>query len=275
MEEARIPFLSVRLAIDGVGNFVVEVVEHGQTVFRLEGIDEVLRGLVEVPSARPDAPAAVQHVRPVGTSEERVIVFVVRVLHGENALFRVFVLGQEDVAVVFEVTVRRTFHDIGVAHHFLHILLVDVVDTGRCFVAVAPSHRQIALGEVGSGSNLVGTSAFRLRDGQNVVGNLEVGHDFLHQFSVGELVVGSLLLSVVLIDFLVDPRHLIPHLHQFEVEMCAKEANFSLADGLRLGTEFLVAILSQRHQCAVATADAAIEVIPLFVHVVGGRSGQR
>ena len=274
MEEARVPFLIRGHAVDGIGNLVVEVVEHWQSVFRLEGIDEVLRGLVEVPSARPDAPAAVEHIRPVGTSVERVVVLIVRVLHGEDALLRVFVLGQEDVAEVLQIAVARVFHLVGVFDHFLHILLVDVAHAGGGLVAVAPGHRQIALGQIGRSGNLVGATAFALPCGQHVVGELEVVDDFLHQLLVGELVVARLLLGVVFIDFLVDPRHLIPHLHQLEIEVGAQESHLALTNLLQLGTEFLVAEVLERHQCAVATRNAAIEVIPLLVHVVGRRCSE-
>ena len=275
MEEARIPFLCRGHAVDGIGNLVVVVVEHGQSVFRLEGVHEVLRGLVEVPSARPDAPASVEHIRPVGASEACVVILVARVLHGKHALLRILVFGQENVAVVLQIAVLRVLHVVGVFEHLLHVLRIDVAHAVGGLVAVAPGHRQIALGQIGRSGNLVGATAFALLCGQHVVGELEVVDDFLHQLLVGELVVARLLLGVVFIDFLVDPRHLIPHLHQLEIEVGAQESHLALTNLLQLGTEFLVAEVLERHQCAVATRDAAIEVIPLLVHVVGRRCGER
>ena len=93
MEEARIPLLIGRNTVNRIVGLIVVVIEHGQTVLGLEGIHKVLCGLMEVPSARPDAPAAIQHVAPVGTAEAGVVVLIVRVLYSEDALLRVLILG--------------------------------------------------------------------------------------------------------------------------------------------------------------------------------------
>ena len=251
MEETRIPFLGVGHAVDGVGSRVVVVVEHGQSVAGLEGVNEVLCGLVEVPSARPHLPASVQHVAPVGAAIERVVVLIVGVLHGEDALLRVLVLGQEDVAEVLQVAILRVLHIVGVLHHFLHVLLVDVAHTGGLLIAIAPCHGEVALGQIGCGGNLVGASALLLLCGEHVVGGLEVGNDFLHQLLVGELVVGALLLGVVLVSLLVNPGHLVPQLHELEVEVGAQEANLALAN-LACLLVHRAGVFGQRDECAVA-----------------------
>ena len=230
---------------------------------------------MEVPSARPHTPAAIQHIAPVGAAVEGVVILIVGVLHGEDALLRVLVLGEEDVAEVLEVAILGLLYHSSILDDFLYVLLVDVADAGIGLIAVAPGQGQIALGEVGSSGDLVGASALALCSRQHVVGKLEVGNDLLHQFLVGELVIRRLLLGVVLIDFLVDPGHLVPELDEFEVEVSTEETHLTLADAGGLGTKFLLTILSQRYQCTVAAADRAVEVIPEFVHVVGGRSGQR
>ena len=275
MEETRIPFLCCGYAVNGIGRLIVVVVEHGQSVSGLEGVDEVLRGLVEIPSARPHLPTAVQHVAPVGTAIECVVVLIVRMLYGEDALLGVLVLRQEDVAEVLQITVLRTFNLLGVLQDFLHVLAVDMADAGVGLVAVAPGHGEVALGQIGSSGNLVGASTLALLCGQHVVGKLEVGQNLVHQFLVGELVVGRLLLAVVLVNLLVDPGHLVPHLHELEVEMCAEEAYLALTDLGLLLAQLVLAVLSQRHQCAVAARDAAVEVIPELVHVVGCRCSKR
>ena len=105
MEQTRIPLLCRRSPLHRICDVVVIGIEHGQAVLRLEGIHQILCRLVEVPSARPHAPAAVQHIRPVGTSESGVVLLVVRVLYGEDALLRVLVLRQEDVAEVLQIAV--------------------------------------------------------------------------------------------------------------------------------------------------------------------------
>ena len=274
MEETRIPLLSGRNAIDRIGNLLVEIVEHGQSILCLECVHQVLRGFVEVPSARPHAPATVQHVAPVGTAIEGVVVLIVGVLHGKDALLRVFVLGKEDVAKVLKVAILRLLYDSRVIDDFLHILVIDVADASIGLVAVAPSHCQVALCQIGSSGNLVGTSAFALLGRQHIVCKLEVGNNLVHQLLVCELVVGRLLLGVVLVNLFVHPRHLIPHLHELEVEVSAEEAYLTLTDSGFLLTQLVFAILGQRNEGAVAARDAAIEVIPLLVHVVGSRGSQ-
>ena len=47
---------------------------------------------------------------------------------------------------------------------------------------------------------------------------------------MGELVVAGLLLGVVLVNLLINPGHLIPQLHQLEVEVSAEEAHLALTD---------------------------------------------
>ena len=122
-----------------------------------------------------------------------------------------------------------------------------------CLITVAPSHCQIALGQIGSSSNLVGTSAFSLNGRQYIVGSLEVGHNLLHQLFVSELIVTSLLLRVNSIDLLIDPGHLIPELYELEIEVGTEETDLTLTDGSCLRIQF-VASIGQCYQSTVATA---------------------
>ena len=121
-------------------------------------------------------------------------------------------------------------HDSSIIDNFLHILLVDVAHASAGLVAVTPGHRQVALGEIGRSSNLVGASTVALLCGQHVIGSLEVGNDLLHQLVMRELIVGCLFLAVVLIDFLVDPGYLVPQLYELEVEVGTEEAYLTFAD---------------------------------------------
>jgi hypothetical protein len=105
VEETWIPLLGVGRTVDRKVNLLVVVVKHGQSVLGLEGVHEVLCGLVEVPSARPDTPAAVQHVTPVGTAETGVVVLIVRVLYSKDALLGVLILRQENVAKVLKIAI--------------------------------------------------------------------------------------------------------------------------------------------------------------------------
>ena len=91
---------------------------------------------------------------------------------------------------------------------------------------------------------------------------------------MAELVVRRLLFGVVSVDFFIHPWNLVPQLYKLEIEVCAKKANLTFADGACGGID-LVAMVFQRNQGAVAAADGAVEVIPQLVHVVGGGSGQR
>ena len=164
---------------------------------------------------------------------------------------------------------------LGVLQHFLHVVLVDVAHTSCSLVAVAPSNGEIAFGKVGSSSNLVGSAAILLLCRQHVVSKLEVVDDFLHQFVMSELVVRRLLLGMIFINILIHPRHLIPHLHEFEIEVGTKEAHLSLTNLCQVFAQLVFAILGEGDKCTVAARDAAVEVIPLFVHVVGGGCGER
>ena len=147
-----------------------------------------------------------------------------------------------------------------------------MVDTGVVLITVAPCHCQVALSQIGCCGDLVGASTVSLLNGQGIVGGLEVGHDLLHQFLVSELIITGLFFRVYRVDLLVNPGNLVPHLHQLEVEVCTEETDLTFADGLCLGIHRCV--VGQRHQCTVATADGAIEVIPELVHVVRSGSGQ-
>ena len=138
MEQARIPLLVGRFAIDGIVYLVVEVVKHWQTVPGLESVHQILGRLVAVPSACPDSPASVQHIRPVGTSVGCVVIGVVRGLYGKNGFLAILVVGQKDVAEIFQVAIFRVYHSVGIVDDFLHIVAVDMAYAGRGFVAVTP-----------------------------------------------------------------------------------------------------------------------------------------
>ena len=88
---------------------------------------------------------------------------------------------------------------------------------------------------------------------QYVVGSLEVGYNLLHQFVVCKLVVTGLLLRVYLINLLINPGHLIPELHQLEIEVSTEETNLTFTDSLCLCIHSLA--VGQRYQCTVATTD--------------------
>ena len=70
---------------------------------------------------------------------------------------------------------------------------------------------------------------------------------------MAEGVVGSLLLSVVLIYLFVNPGYLIPQLDELEVEVCAEEADLTLTNLRGLSTQLAFAIFGQRYKGAVAT----------------------
>ena len=76
MEETWIPLLCIWHSVDRISNLIVEVIEHWQTVLGLECIYEVLCGLMEIPSARPDTPTSIQHVTPVSTTVKGVVILV-------------------------------------------------------------------------------------------------------------------------------------------------------------------------------------------------------
>ena len=93
MEKTWIPLLSIRHTVDRIVDLIIESVEHWKTVgIDLVGIDEVLRWLVEVPSARPHAPRAVEHGAPVGATVLSVVGFIVRVLNSEDRLDAIGIL---------------------------------------------------------------------------------------------------------------------------------------------------------------------------------------
>ena len=273
MEQARIPLLGVRHTVHGIGGLLVEIIEHRQAVLGLEGVHQVLGRLVEIPAAAPHAPASVEHVAPVGPAEAGIVVFVVGMLDGEDALLGILVLRKENVTEVLEIAILGVLHVLRVGKHLLHVLRIDMAHAGIGLITVTPGHGQIALRQISGGGDLVGTAAFGLHGGKVVVGELEIGHNLLHQFFMGESVVGRLLLGMVLIDFFVHPRNLIPELDQLEVEMGAEEADFGLADRL-LVSQLFVAEFADGNQGTVATAHGAIEVIPQLVHVVRRGSGE-
>ena len=196
VEQARVVLVGQRgTGLDDGVVVGIEVV-HRQTVAGLEGVHQVLRGLVEVPAAGPYllhpavdfhlAPHAVQHVRPVGAAEGGAVVRLVGVLHGKDALLRVGIVLQEDVSVGVEIAVVGVLHHLGVLQHLLYLLLVNVVIAGGGLVAVAVGPVEIALGQIGGSSHLVGTAGVQLAGlvgfdvGQMLVGKLEVVDDVLH-----------------------------------------------------------------------------------------------
>ena len=277
MEETWIPLLVNRNTIDGVDVVLVVVgVEHREAVgIHLEGIDEVLCGLVEVPTLRPDAPAAVEHVAPVVAAELGVVVDIVGVLNCEDGFDVALVVLHEEVAEVGLVTELAAVGDVaGQFNNLLHILLVDVAVAVAGLVAVAISEGEVALGEHGSSCILVDASLIGWSFGHAVVSSLEVLDNLLHQLLVGELVITGLFLSCFLEDDFVNPGHLIPKLDQLEVEVSAEEAGFTHAHLGSFGTEFLFAELLDGEDGAVGTRNGYIETIPEFVHVVGLRSGK-
>ena len=268
VEQARVPLLCCRLAVHGIVDGLVVVVELRQSVLRLEGVDKILRRLVEVPSARPHAPSAVEHVAPVGASVGGVVVLVVGSLHGEDALFAVGVLGEEDVAVVLKVAVVGVvLHDGGILQHLLHVVLVDVRVAVGLLVAVAIGKGEVALGEIRRCGNLCDAVLVLLHVGQCVVCFLEVIDNLLEEFLVGELVVTGLFLQVVGIYVLVNPRHLAEHGDELEVEVGAEELHLCHTLLRCLSAKFVVAVLVEREQGAVATADGAVETVPQFVEL--------
>ena len=277
MEETWIPLLVNRNTIDWVDVVLVVVgIEHREAVgINLEGIDEVLSGLVEVPALRPDTPAAVEHVAPVVAAELGVVVDIVGVLHSEDGFDVALVVLHEEVAEVGLVAELAAVGDVaGQFNNLLHILLVDVAVSIAGLVAVAISEGEVALGEHGSSCILVDASPIGWSFGYTVVGSLEILDDLLHQLLVGELVISGLLLSSFLEDNFVNPGHLIPKLDQLEVEVSAEEAGLTHAHLGGFGTEFLFAVLLDGEDSTVGTRNGYIETIPEFVHMVRLRSGK-
>ena len=275
MEQARIPFLSCGLSVYRIVVRVVERIEHGQTVFGLVGVDQVLRRFVEVPTARPHSPTTVQRVRPVGASETGVVLGVLRCLNGKHGFLAVLVFGQEYVAEVLEITVSGVFDNLGIFHHFLHILPVDEADAVGGLVTVAPRNGEIAFCQISCCSYFVGTSSAILHfKRQTVVSLFEFLNHFAHQFLVCELVVANLLMRALFEHSLVNPGHLTEHCNQFEVAVSAQEMNLGLALCRCLFAQFLHTILVKGGEGTVAARDVAVEAIPQLVKFAGSR-GQR
>ena len=205
------------------------IVKHGQTVFGLEGVYQILRGLVEIPSTRPDAPTAVERVGPVGAAKLGVVVLVSRVLDSKNGLLIVVILREKQISKVFQVAIAGGGYDVRVVYDFLHIVGLDVAHAGVLLVAIAPRESQIAFGEIGRCCNLVDTPLVLGSSGQHIVGRLEVGNDFCKQLLVGQSIVFHLFLGIILKDLFVNPRHFAEHGGKLVVEVCAEEFHFGHA----------------------------------------------
>ena len=124
--------------------------------------------------------------------------------------------------------------------------------TVGCLITVTPSESEVALCEITCSSNLVDTSSILLLCGKNIVGNLEVVDNLLEELLIGKLVVAGLLLCIVLIHFLVDPRNLTEHCQKLEIEVSTQETDLSIALLCSLGTKFVLTIFSYRNECTVA-----------------------
>ena len=142
--------------------------------------------------------------------------------------------------------------------------------TGVGLIAVTVSPVQVALGEIGSGGNLVSaTCSAGSSLSQILVGKLEVVDDLLHDLVVRTL---GASLDVGIRHTFGDERHLIPHLLQLVIEVGTEESY--------LGHELFVGgsavCTGQRLDGTVAARDGAVELIPQFVELttVGLQGGK-
>ena len=228
-----------------------------------------------VPSACPDSPASVQHIRPVGTSVGSVVVSIVRGLYGKNGFLAILVVGQKDVAEIFQVAILGVYYCIGVVDDFLHIVAVDMANAGRGFVAVAPRQVQVTFGQVRGCGNLIDAATVFLLGRQHIVGGLEVVNDFAKQFFVAILIIAYLLYSIVLKYYFIDPRYLTENGNEFVVEVCTEELHLCQALVGDVFTQCGSTVSLKRYDGTVAARYGAIEAIPQLVHVVGIGGSQR
>ena len=128
-----------------------------------------------------------------------------------------------------------------------------MANTVGCLITVAPSESEVALCKITCGSNLVDTSTVFLLCWKHVVCHLEVVDNLLEELLVGKLVVAGLLLCIVLIHLLVDPRNLTEHCHKLEIEVGTEETDLCVALLGCLCTECAFTVFSNRNEGAVAT----------------------
>ena len=84
-------------------------------------------------------------------------------------------------------------------------------------------------------------------------------------------VVAGLLLQVVLVDLLVDPRNLVEHHEELIVEVGTQELHLGYALLCSGRAKLALAVLVKRYQRAVAARYGAIEAVPKLVEMAKGR----
>ncbi len=221
---------------------------------------------MKIPTARPYSPAAIEHVRPVGTAVAGVIFCILRGLHCEYRLGAVLVIGQENVAEIREIIVFRLLYYIGILNHLIHVVFIDEVNAVGSLISVAPSEGEVAFGEVCSRSNLVYTASTIFHFHREcVVCKLEFVDYLCKKLFVAILVVGCLLLRAVLENLFIHPRNLAEHCEKFEVAVTAQEMHLTGALRRSFLAEHIYARLLKGNKGPVATRDIAVETIPKFV----------
>ena len=197
MKQSRVPLLLIYFSINRIADFIIIIIKHRQAIFSFESIYQILRRLMKIPSARPHSPASVQHIRPVGTSETSIIIFIVRALYGKYRLFTVLVIGQEDITEVFQIVIIRVCNLICIDDYLPHIFFIYMIYTRSGFIAISPCQTQITFGQISGSGNLIDTPSIRLFFGQHVVSCFKIGNYFTKQPFIRKLVIRDLLDTVV------------------------------------------------------------------------------
>ena len=197
MKQSRVPLLLIYFSINRIADFIIIIIKHRQAIFSFESIYQILRRLMKIPSTRPHSPASVQHIRPVGTSETGIIIFIIRTLYGKYRFFAVLVVGQEDIAKVFQIIIIRVCNFICIGNYLPHIFLIDMTYTRSGLIAVSPCQTQITFGQISGSGNLIDTPSIRLFFGQHVVSCFKIGNYFTKQPFIRKLVIRDLLDTVV------------------------------------------------------------------------------
>ena len=259
-----------------VGQFevlVVEGIEQRQSVgIGAIGIDQVLRGFVEVAAAVGHV-ADVGHnqtIRPVEVAIGGTVVHAV--LYGPERLYAVLILrfGAEVVVQVFLQVVagRGVDSRLGVGDDLLQVVLVDRGHSVRVGIVLTIGLVEIDLGQEGSTGGLGGTALVGLLRGQVAVGFFQVlGNE------CPALVVGIFAVAHVVVLFFreVGAHHegnvLVEALEQ-EVGIGAQKLGLGQALGLQC--KAVVARLNHGHG-GIHTREGVVESHPHVVDVpVGG-----
>ena len=134
-------------------------------------------------------------------------------------------------------------------------------------IAVTVSPIQVALGKIGSGSNLVSASRGAWSClWQILICILEIIDNLLHDLIMAAL---RACLNIGIAHTFGNERHLIPHLLQLVIEVCTQELHF--CQQLSIGCFHLINGLNS----TVAAGNGTVELIPQLIELTAVRLQRR